>query len=143
MADHLASVEAGKGGDVAPRGSGVQHFRIHINLATVADGDVLTDCDLGFAGKFLAVNAYVSQEVTTASKLSTLSLEIGAVALTGGAVALTSANLATLGAKVAGTAITGANSFGKGDVFSIVAASTTAFVEGEIMLDIAMAVLAV
>lgn len=140
---HIDSVEAGKEGDVAPRGAGVQHFLLPVNLATVADGDVLTDFPLGLVGKFVGVDAYVIQEVTTGAKLSTLSLEIGAVAVTGGAVALTSANLATLGAKVAGTAITALNSFGKDDVFSVVAASTTAFIEGEIILDIAYVVLGI
>jgi len=104
---------------------------------------VLTDLPLGFAGKFLDIDAYVITPVTTAAKLSTLSLEIGATAVTGGAVALTSANCTPIGAKVSGSAITGANSFGIGDTMTIVAASTTAFVEGTIFLDIACAVLAV
>jgi len=140
---HLDSVEAGKGGDVAPRGSGVKHLFFVFNLLNIADGDVLTDLPLGFAGKFLDIDAYVITPVTTAAKLSTLSLEIGATAVTGGAVALTSANCTPIGAKVSGSAITGANSFGIGDTMTIVAASTTAFVEGTIFLDIACAVLAV
>lgn len=139
----LDSVEAGKGGDVACRGAGVKHLLFTYNLLDLADGDVLTDMPLGFAGKFLTIDAYVITPVTTAAKLSTLALEIGAVAVTGGAVALTSANCTPIGAKVAGTAITGNNAFGVGDTMTITAASTTTFVEGTIVLDIACAVLAV
>lgn len=140
---HLDNVEAGKGGDVAPRGSGVKHLIIPFNLLDLADGDVLTDMPLGFAGKVLSVDAYVTTPVTTGAKLSTLALEIGAVAVTGGAVALTSANCTPIGAKVAGTAVTALNAFGVGDTLTITAASTTTFVEGAIFLDIACAVLAI
>lgn len=141
MTDLLDSVEAGKEGDVAPRGSGAGHWLFPIDLASVDDGDVLTAFVPGFKGKIISVDAYVVIPVTTASKLSTLNLEIGAVNLTGGTVALTSANCTPVGAKVAGAAVTANNEFGKGDNISIEASSTTAFVEGMIFLDVAYVVL--
>lgn len=101
-----------------------------IVLATVADGDILTTFTPGFAGKITKVDFAVTTKVTTGSKLSTLNLEIGTTNLTGGAVALTSANCTPLGAVVAGTAVTGNNSFSSTDTISIEAASTTAFSEG-------------
>lgn len=101
-----------------------------IVLATVADGDILTTFTPGFAGKITKVDFAVTTKVTTGSKLSTLNLEIGTTNLTGGAVALTSANCTPLGAVVAGTAVTGNNSFSATDNISIEASSTTAFSEG-------------
>lgn len=139
---NLESVEVGKAGDVAPRGAGVGHWFIPIDLASVADGDVLTGFVPGFHGKILSLDCYVKVPVTTAAKLSTLNAEIGTTNLTGGAVALTSANCATLGAEVAGTAVTAANEFDDDDAISIEASSTTAFAEGEVILVIAYAVLA-
>lgn len=141
MADLLDYVEAGKGGDVAPRGSGAGHWIFPINLASVADGDVLSAFVPGFKGKIISVDAYVVVPVTTGSKLSTLNLEIGAVNITGGTVALTSANCTPLGAKVAGAAVTALNAFAKGDTISIEASTTTAFIEGMIFLDVAYVVL--
>ncbi len=101
-----------------------------IVLATVADGDILTNFTPGFAGKIVKVDFAVTTKVTTGSKLSTLNLEIGSTNLTGGTVALTSANCTPLGNVVAGAAVTGANSFTATDTISIEAASTTAFSEG-------------
>lgn len=103
---------------------------IPINLATVADGDVLTTYTPGFAGRIESVAFAVTQEVTTGSKASTLNLEIGTTDLTGGVVALTSANCTTLGAVVAGSSVTAANVFTSTDTISIEASSTTAFAEG-------------
>jgi hypothetical protein len=102
-----------------------------VKLATVADGDVLTTFTPGHAGRIKKIDFAVTNEVTTAAKLTTLNAEIGTTNLTGGTVALTSANSATLGAVVAGAAITGAAGFRATDTISIEAASTTAFVEGE------------
>lgn len=118
-------------------GAGVHTILVPIhNLATVADGDVITTLTPGYKFKILAVDAFVTNEVTTAAKASSLNLEIGTTNLTGGVVALTSANCATLGAKVAGTAVTAANTGTAADTISIEAASTTAFIEGGVMLQI-------
>ncbi len=104
---------------------------IPIKLSKVADGDIVTDYAPGINGTIKKVSFVVTDPVTTADKLSNLHLEIGAVALTGGVVALTSANCTPLGAVVAGTAITANNVFTSTDNISVVAADTTAFVEGE------------
>jgi len=143
MADLLDYVEAGKGGDVAPRGSGAGHWFFPIWLDTVADGDVLTGFKPGFAGKIISVDAYVVVAVTTADDLSTLNLEIGGVNVTGGAVALTSATCTPVGVKVAGTAVTALNAFGKASLIDIEASSTTDFAEGMVFLDVAYVVLGV
>lgn len=106
------------------------------NLATVADGDVITGLVIPHRFKIKQVDAHVINEVTTAAKASTLNLEIGTTDLTGGAVALTSANLATLGAKVAGSSVTANNVGAAGAAISVEASSTTAFSEGGIMLSV-------
>lgn len=103
---------------------------IPIVLATVTAGDVLTTFTPGFAGRIEKVDFAVTTAVTTGSKLATLNLEIGTTNLTGGAVALTSANCTPLGAVVAGSAVTAANSFGATDTISVEGASVTAFAEG-------------
>jgi hypothetical protein len=102
----------------------------YINLATLADGDVVTTLTPGFAGKITSLDFFTHIPVTTAAKASTLNAEIGTTNLTGGTVALTSANCTPRGAKVAGAAVTGANTFTATDNFSIEASATTTFVEG-------------
>lgn len=119
-------------------GAGCYLITVPVNLATVADGDVLTTMPIPHKFKITAVDAYVTQEVTTAAKATTLNVEIGTTDLTGGAVALTSANCATLGAKVAGTAVTAANTGAAAATISIEASSTTAFAEGEVMVVISI-----
>lgn len=104
---------------------------IPVNLATVADGNVVTGLTMGFAGEFTKMDFIVTNEVTTANKATSLNIEIATVDVTGGVVALTSANCATLGAKVAGSAILAGGAFGASDAIDIEAASTTAFAEGE------------
>lgn len=116
--------------DTLAAGVGVFTLTVPVNLATVADGDVLTTYTPGFKFKLLSADFAVTQEVTTAAKLTTLNLEIGTTNVTGGTIALTSANSATLGAVVAGAAITAANTGSAADTISIEASSTTAFSEG-------------
>lgn len=103
---------------------------IPITLAQLANGDVLTAWTPGFSGKIVKVEFAVTVPVTTAAKAATLNLEIGTTNLTGGVVSLTSANCTPLGAVIAGTAVTAANSFGPTDTLSVEAASVTTFVEG-------------
>lgn len=105
-----------------------------ILLATIANGDLMTEITPGFAGKIVSFFGVVTAPATTGSKLSTLNLEIGTTNVTGGALALTSANMTPLGATVAASAITAANVFTATDVLSIEAASTTAFAEGSVVL---------
>lgn len=111
-------------------GVGVQTIAIPINLPSLANGDVLTNYTPGYKFKVLSVSFAVSVAVTTAAKAATLNLEIGTTNLTGGVVALTSANCTPLGALVAGTAITAANTGTSTDTISVEASSVTTFVEG-------------
>ena len=117
--------------DTLAAGVGVTTVAIPITLANVADGDILTAYTPGYKFKVLSVDFAVGVPVTTADKLSTLNVEIGTTNLTGGAVALTSANCTPLGAVVAGSAVTGANTGGASDTISVEASSTTAFAEGD------------
>lgn len=110
------------------------HHIQSILCATIADGDLVTTWTPGFVGELLGFTAQVSAAVSTASKASTLNLEIGTTNCTGGALALTSANLATLGARVNATAFTAGTIFGQADTISVEAASTTTFIEGSIDL---------
>jgi hypothetical protein len=112
-------------------GAGVHTISIPMDLANITDGDVLTDYTPGYKFKLLAVDFAVGTPVTTAAKATTLNLDIGATPTTGGTVALTSANCTPLGAVVAGAAITAANTGSASDTISVVAASTTQFVEGD------------
>lgn len=105
-----------------------------IPLAKLANGDIVTTFTPGFSGTIVGFGAIVSDPATTGSKAATLNLEIGTTNLTGGSLALTSANMTPLGAVVAATAITAANTFTATDTISIEASSVTAFVEGEINL---------
>lgn len=103
-----------------------------IALASITGaGDVLTGLTMGFAGTITSVDFVVTVPVTTGAKAATLNVEIGTTNLTGGAVALTSANCTPLGAVVAGSAVTGANTFTATDTISIEASSVTAFSEGQ------------
>ena len=102
-----------------------------ISLASVADGDVVTNIRPGVNGYITHVEFVTGVAVTTGSKLSTLNLEIGTTNLTGGAVALTSAALTPKGARVAGTRITANNRILRASTLSVEASSTTAFAEGD------------
>lgn len=103
-----------------------------ITLANITGaGDVVTALTMGFAGTITRVDFVVTVPVTTAAKAATLNVEIGTTNLTGGAVALTSANCTPMGAVIAGSAVTGANTFTATDTISIEAASVTAFSEGQ------------
>ncbi len=110
-------------------GKMVLSFPIALAGMTAA-GDVMTNYTPGFKGRILSVDFRVQTVVTTAAKAATLNMEINTTNLTGGVVALTSANCTPAGAAVAGTAVTGLNSFTATDNFSIEVASVTAFVEG-------------
>lgn len=117
------------GGDQAP-----SVITLHVNLATITAGDVVTDWTPGFAGELVSIAAKVTQPVTTAAKAATLNAEINATNVTGGVLALTSANMTPVGAVVAATAITANNTFDANDTISFEGSAVTAFVEGEIDL---------
>lgn len=105
-------------------------WQFFVNLSEVTQTDILALMTPGFAGKILAVDFFTLKAVTTGSKLATIQLKIGSTLTTGGAVALTSALCTPAGIKVAGSAVTAANTFTSSDTLSINAASVTAFVEG-------------
>lgn len=105
-----------------------------IDLADIADGDLITEWIPGFAGTITDLIAIVKKAATTADKASTLNLEIETTNLTGGVLALTSANMTPVGAQVASSAITAGNVFSATQKISVEAASTTTFIEGKIWL---------
>lgn len=101
------------------------------NLAEItATGDLLTNYTIGHRFAIVGVDFHVCKAATTAAKLATINLEIGSTNLTGGVVSLTSANCTPIGAAVAGTAITAANTGTSTDTLSIECSAVTAFVEG-------------
>lgn len=104
----------------------------HFNLADIANGDLVTNLALGFAGRIVGLYAVVTKAASTAAKAATLNMEVGTTNLTGGSLALTSANMTPIGAVVAATAITAGNAFTAAENISLEAASVTAFIEGEI-----------
>lgn len=108
-----------------------QTLTFNVALADITGaGDVVTTFTPGFAGTIEAIDFIVGTPVTTAAKAASLNVEIGTTNTTGGVVALTSANCTPLGAEVAGSAITAANTFTATDTISVEAASVTAFAEG-------------
>lgn len=102
-----------------------------IGLANIADGDVVTTFTPGFHGRIKDWDFVTDVPASTASKASTLNLEIGTTNLTGGTIALTTAACNARGKIVAGAAITAGAAFTKTDTISVEAASTTAFIEGD------------
>lgn len=115
-------------------GKGLFHgsWCLHINLVDITGaGDVVTNMAPGFAGRIKKVYFVTGSPVTTGAKLFNATVEINAVALVGGIIALTSAAVDPLGKVIAGSAITGANSFDKDDTISVVADTVTAFAEGD------------
>lgn len=135
------AIESGVSGDiktislVTRTGAGLSTtysiMTIPVTNANIADGDFLTTFTPGFAGSILSIAYCVGTPVTTASKLSTINLEIGTTDVTGGVISLTSAAMTPLGAVIAGTAITANNTFTDSDTISIEASSTTTFTEGD------------
>jgi hypothetical protein len=105
---------------------------VPMTLSTLA-ADVQTSIVIPHAFKILQFDAQVTSVVTTGSKAATLNIEIGTTNLTGGTIALTSANCTPLGNRIAGSAITGANTGAAGADISIEASSITAFVEGAVL----------
>lgn len=132
VAATLTDSTTGTASATVAAGTGVQVIALPIDLASITGaGDVLTNYTPGWKFKLLSASFAVSKPVTTAAKAVTLNLEIGITDVTGGSIALTSANCTPLGAVVAGTAITGANTGNAVDTISVEAASVTPFIEGQ------------
>lgn len=111
---------------------GVQVIPFYVELADVAaNGDIVTGWVPGFAGKILSVDFATTVAVSTGSKRADFNLEIGTTDVTGGVVSVTSAAATPKGTIIAGTAITGANTFTATSAISIEAANVTAHAEGK------------
>lgn len=117
----------------------VSVISIPVQLATIADGDIVTAWTPGFAGKILSTAFIATVVASTGGKASTLNLEIGTTNVAGGTLALTTAGLDTLGKVVAGAAVTADNTFTASDTISVEASSTTAFSQGAGVLLITVA----
>lgn len=115
----------------AQDGNDVVFLSIPVFLAAItAAADVVTAISPGIAGVVEYWEFAVTQPVTTAAKLATLGLAIGATNVTGGAIALTSAAATPLGKVIPGAAITALNVLTPASTLSIKATAVTAFAEG-------------
>jgi hypothetical protein len=127
---------------LAPAGVGRTRMSYFVNLAALANADLITNRVFGFKGRILAVNFLVLQAATAGGKAATLTVRLVSggtpVSLTGGVLALTSANCTPTGVTVPGTTVTGLNLFGAADGLTITGSGVTAFTEGngQIELDI-------
>ena len=101
---------------------------VPFNFATLANGDFLTNWTPGFAGTIIKFAAAVTVAVSTGAKAASMNLEIGTTNLTGGVISLTGTY--AVGAVVASSAITAANTFTDTDTISIEASAVTTFIEG-------------
>jgi hypothetical protein len=104
-------------------------LEIPVNLANLANAQVY-QVDAPFDGTLVAANFRVTVAATTAAKAATLTAQANGTSVTGGVIALTSANATPVGAKVAGSAITGANTFTAGQTVGVVVSAVTTFIEG-------------
>lgn len=108
---------------------------LRIPLASIANGALLNPgLRPGIAGTLEYWEVMVDVPATTAAKLSTINPTIDGVDVTGGTIALTSANMTPFGVSLAGAPITGANTVTAASKIGFKAASTTAFVEGSIIV---------
>lgn len=126
----ITDSSGGTNSNTIAAGVGLTIMPIYLQLAQLADGEVISTFTPGFRGKITKVEFYVEVAVTTASKLSSLNLEIETTNLTGGVIALTSANCTPKGIAVGGSAVTAANIFTAVQQVSVEASSTTTFIEG-------------
>lgn len=122
----------GTAANTVAAGVGVTTVTINLPLVGITGNvDVVTNYTPGYKFKILAVDFAVTKVVSTAARAATLNLEIGTTNVTGGAVALTSANCTPLGAVIAGSAVTAANTGTSSDTISVEASGVTAFAEGD------------
>lgn len=100
-----------------------------INLATLANGDTVTDWTPGFRGRVVKWWFETMVAVTTGAKAATLNLEVGSTNMTGGTIVL-SGTYAHGVIQAQASAFTAGTAFGNTDTLAIEAASVTAFAEG-------------
>lgn len=101
-------------------------------LANIANANVFSFTLWGH-GKIVEIGAQPWKPPTTSSKTTALTGAINGSAITTGVLTLTSAGLATAGTAQSVTP-SAANEFWDGDILTLTAGSTTAFVEGGVML---------
>ena len=130
--------------DATPGNAGVEFLNFQFNLASIANGTLISAFPIPFNYKIQGLIATVVTPATTASKTTTLTVQIGSTTVTGISLVLTSANMTPGGVSVASYAtdiLSGGNNVGVGSLatpgsVSIVAGSTTAFVEGVVSISI-------
>lgn len=110
-------------------------------LAGITDADIVTSFPAPFAGEVVALRVIVSVAATTAAKLSTLTVHVNGVAVHGTAIATTTATMTPKGKVLSGVALRGhaTAQFVAGDLISVTASSTTAYVEGSAMIIVELA----
>jgi hypothetical protein len=95
-------------------------------MSGVADGDLITNIQPGFAGRIIALEFVCTTAITTAAKATTINAEIGTTNCTG---SLEIAGTYAIGAGER-VAVTANNTFDEHDIISLEASSTTTFTEG-------------
>lgn len=114
--------------------SGIYQLAFQFNLADIANGNLVTNYSIPHDFRVIDVRAVTTKAATTASKLATIGVNIGATAVPGATIGLTSANQTPIGTVLVGTATAqtsgGAQDGAAGGTLSIVASAVTAFVEG-------------
>lgn len=113
---------------------------IPVELATIANGDIVTTITMPYDGEIVQTEFITTVAASTASKASTLNLEIGTTNVTGGELSLTTVGCNTLGKVTAGASVTATNVFAATDTISVEASSTTTFIEGAGLLRITVMV---
>lgn len=108
--------------------------RITRDAADIADGDLLTNYPLDFYGKVGGGRVICEKAITTAAKNTSLNAEIDTTNVTGWGGAYAGAK--ATGAVTALSPATAAHTFRPGQTLSIEAASTTAFVEGQVTIEV-------
>lgn len=109
---------------------GVSQLAFPVTNAQIAAAALVSAYKPGYAFKILAVTYAVAVPVTTSGKAATITPSITGVNVTGGVLALTSANSTPLGALVAGSSVTAANTGSATDTITLTGSSVTTFVEG-------------
>lgn len=102
--------------------------------ASIANGDLVTARPLGYYGKIAGWRVICVTPITTGSKTATLNMEINTTDVTTAAAVY--AGTKAMGELDALPAPSAANIFAPGDTFSLEAASVTAFVEGQVIIEV-------
>jgi len=127
----LTDSTTGSAAATVAAGVGIYNLTFQLDLADIANGDLVTDLLLNHKFKILESYFVATEPVTTASKAATISLDIGTTAVTNSEIALTSANCTPAGAKVQNAGALAANTGSASAVITVKATSVTAFGEGK------------